>query len=100
MGYFYLNVKYISENVCVNRFDALPVCKGKCFLKKKLNEQEQREQKLPDFKQKEIQLFYQKSLFSLFTKASEHQDLFNFPTQSLNLQSTILDSVFHPPQVA
>ncbi|RZM24947.1 MAG: hypothetical protein EOO88_21080 [Pedobacter sp.] len=55
---FYANRNYISKNICINRFDLIPVCEGQCYLSDRLNENAKEEQKLPELKKTEIQLFY------------------------------------------
>lgn len=99
LGYFYYNKAYISKNICINRFDAVPLCKGKCFLKKKLKEQEQNDQKLPNFKQNVIQLFYQKnSLTGILNQTEETREIY-FAEKKQNYPDNFSGSVFHPPQV-
>jgi hypothetical protein len=63
---FQMNRAYIAENLCVNRFDAIPVCKGQCFLNKQLNEQKKQENKAPNVKVKEVQWFCQEVLNAKF----------------------------------
>lgn len=41
---FQINREYIATNLCVNRFDKIPTCKGQCFLSTELNK-EQKENK-------------------------------------------------------
>lgn len=41
---FHVNRDYIAENICINRFDKIPTCKGQCFLNAELNK-EQKENK-------------------------------------------------------
>lgn len=41
---FHINREYIADNLCVNRFDKIPTCKGQCFLDDQL-EKEDRESK-------------------------------------------------------
>ncbi len=75
MASFYAQRDYISKNLCINRFDAIPVCKGQCYLTKQLQENEKKEQNLPDLKQKEIQLFF-KTIYPLnFLRQSLKKDL-------------------------
>ena len=99
LGYFYYNNAYISKNLCVNRFDAIPLCKGKCFLKKKLKEQEQNDQKLPNFKQKEIQLFCQNSLFDNLLDQSTETPVEHSVSEKQNYPNNFFGSIFHPPQL-
>jgi hypothetical protein len=97
---FYAQRDYISKNLCINRFDAIPVCKGQCYLNKQLKENEKKEQNLPDLKQKEIQLFCQNDFSFEFEKAII-QDRLNEPIHKENfLSSEFLFSFFHPPQLA
>lgn len=100
LGSFYLNRNYISANLCVNRFESIPVCKGTCYLNNELKKNEQKEQNLPDLKQKEIQLFFQKSFFNEFSYSENENAVKRFsPTESLYKNDFSL-LIFHPPQQA
>ncbi|HVD97404.1 MAG TPA: hypothetical protein VNB90_04305 [Cytophagaceae bacterium] len=46
VAYFHLNQKYIAETLCENKNNVSMHCKGKCYLKKKLKEQDKQESKL------------------------------------------------------
>lgn len=100
MASFYAQRDYISKNLCVNRFDTTPVCRGRCYLTKQLKESEKKEQDLPEIKQEEIQLFIQsnisfecrKIIFRDTLSIVFYED--NFPV------SEFLFEVFHPPKVA
>lgn len=94
---FYLNREIISKTVCVNRFDAMPTCKGKCYLQTELQKNEQQEQQLPDFKQKDIQLFCQNSFLGNFKPSAIEIKKTN-PLTKANLYTYKFSvSVFHPP---
>lgn len=96
---FYAQRDYISQNLCINRFDAIPVCKGQCYLNKQLKENEKKEQNFPDLKQKEVQLFVEND-FSFEFKKSTISEKLNSPNYKDNyLSSEFLFSVFHPPQL-
>lgn len=56
---FYLNRTRIETTLCVNRFDLIPVCRGSCFLERKLIENESKQERSPDTRYKEITLFCQ-----------------------------------------
>lgn len=47
---FFVNRNYIAQEVCINRFDLVPLCKGSCFLEDQLNQNEQQQDTLPDLK--------------------------------------------------
>ena len=48
IGDFYINRDYIAKNVCINRFDAVPICNGKCYLESKLTANDKQEQQFPN----------------------------------------------------
>jgi len=98
---FYANRDYISENICINRFDKIPVCKGQCFLNQKLKENQKQEQKLPDLKGKEIQLFcnaidYTPNNPLLFFQESPRPDII----PDFTLIKKLSTFIFHPPKLA
>lgn len=95
---FYAQRDYISKNLCVNRFDAIPVCKGQCYLTKQLKENEKKEQNLPDLKQIEIQLFCQNNLSFEFPRTISEERLNTLNFKDNFLSSDYLFSVFRPPQ--
>jgi hypothetical protein len=97
---FYAQRDYISKNLCINRFDAIPVCKGQCYLNKQLKENEKKEQNLPDLKQKEIQLFCQNNLSFEFPKTILEERLNTLNYKDHFLSAEYLFSVFHPPKTA
>ena len=37
---FHINREYIAENLCINRFDKIPTCKGQCFLDNQLDKEQ------------------------------------------------------------
>ncbi len=98
---FFINRNYISQNLCINRFDKTPTCKGQCYLGDKLKENEKKEQKLPNFKTKEVQLFHQSSKkidISLQINSVLVNDA--IPFCLIDCSNNYLTSIFHPPQLA
>ncbi len=97
---FYLNRDYISTTICINRFDAMPICKGQCYLDKELKAQEKQEQNFPDLKQKEVPLFYQDQEVAGFRNA-EVYTMAPHPIYKGAIYATAFHaSVFHPPPIA
>ena len=98
---FYANRDYISENICINRFDKIPVCKGQCFLNGKLQENQKQEQKLPDLKGKEIQLFCNAIDYAPANLPVFFQE---YPKPAILPDFTLVrklsTSIFHPPKLA
>ena len=98
---FYLNRADIIQNLCVNRFDKVKLCKGKCYLEKDLKQNEKQQEKFPDLKLKEINLYYPSvsiendfsdSAFLLLSKV--------FIVEQNHYSSTYLTSIFNPPKAA
>lgn len=98
---FYINRDYIAQELCVNRFDKIPVCYGKCYLDKKLSDNEKKEQKAPGSKEKETQPLFMAEATSQSTGA------FVIPTTKMatigyceHFTSNGLQALFRPPKTA
>lgn len=101
MAAFKINQDYIAANLCINRFEAIPVCKGSCYLEDKLNQDQKQQQKFPDLKTKEINLFCQNNSIELHTKAIIFNSYISYPTFNTSfISSAYLCSVFRPPSLA
>ena len=98
---FYINRDYIAKELCINRFDKVPLCKGKCYLEKKISDNEKQEQKIPSVKEKEIQLYFcpETPVFHCFIAPIEISKSIAVK-QNDNIESTFLYSIFHPPKMA
>ncbi len=95
---FYLNQEYIAKNICINRFDKIPVCNGKCYLQNELSADSDKKQDFPNIKIKEIQpLFYQKILYDADHIFSELLNLIYPEYFSEFSISNLIFSVFQPP---
>lgn len=97
---FHLNRAYIAKNLCKNRFDALPVCKGQCYLNKQLAEQKKQGNNKQNLKLKEIQLFCQEVVvetlvFAFFSILSKSHFLY-----TLCLSFDYIFGVDQPPEYA
>lgn len=93
-----MNRDYIANNLCINRFDAIPVCKGSCILENALNKAQKEEQKTPEMKIKEINLYCQHSnivpnpIVVIHLLQKKYAAIYNSkPTEVIHT------SVFHPP---
>ncbi len=51
---FQINREYIASNLCINRFDAIPLCKGQCFLNSALEKEQKSNQKTVLALEKEV----------------------------------------------
>lgn len=98
IGDFYINRDYIAKNVCINRFDSIPVCNGKCYLDTKLKANDKQEQKLPTITYKEVQLFFESPLEFLFTRI-HFVIKKKYPLlQACGQKSNYVFSIYHPPR--
>ncbi len=95
---FIANQKYISEQLCVNRFDRMSICKGSCYLKDKLEKQAPEEQKTPVLKLQELQLYTPN--FEATTLQTAYTTLFAIKVinHQVTLKSAERQGIFHPPQ--
>lgn len=95
---FELNRNYIAKNLCVKKEDPHNCCKGKCYLKKQI-EQEEKKEKSPistDTKGKEEIQFCQNIHKLYFLRAT----LIEMQTPYTPFISEGIDqSIFRPPKV-
>lgn len=98
---FYVQREYIANNLCINRFDAVPVCKGQCYLNQELTEHEKKqEQQLPDIKQKEVQLFAENNINVHIHPVYHLHSETLLSSEPDFTPSGFIFSVFHPPKQA
>lgn len=98
---FYINRDYIAENLCINRFDAIPVCRGTCYLTDQLKKESKKEQKIPNLKEKEVQLFVHDPLnYHITTIYPRYTSRTIYYFKKQLVTSRFLYSVFHPPEIA
>ena len=98
---FYFNQTYIAENICVNRFDAIPMCYGSCYLQEELAQDSDKKTELPLLKTKEIQPLFAQALFD---HACDIVRIPDFVVHQTPLVSTLVVqnfvfSVFQPPEM-
>jgi|SRR5690554_421472 len=96
---FYMQQDYISENICINRFDAIPICKGQCVLTEQLKSNEQDKQNSPNLKENKVQLFHQ-GIVDLIVEKPINQSV-ESKIYLVHKPYTFKYSprIFHPPQV-
>ncbi len=99
IGLFKLRQNYISANYCVNRFDAISICKGSCYLEKQLTEQKSHEKSIPNIKLKEIQLFCNVSKPKYYEEIMVLGNIISTKTITHKTCQGFLFSVFRPPIV-
>ena len=94
--HYEINKTEITEKYCVNKDKPGMHCCGKCLLKKKLAEDEEKQKSpaMPDVKN-DIQLFCSESLVILYSPEHNKVELIS---TNLSLHSIVEDKgIFHPP---
>jgi hypothetical protein len=94
-----VNQSYIAKNLCINREKPMMHCNGKCYLSKKLKQQEKQDQQAPVPKNERIEvvLYFAPSYTALQNVQSQTKN--NFFIKDENLISSFHQRVFHPPSV-
>lgn len=97
---FYINQSYIAENICINRFDAIPMCYGSCYLQSELSEDLEKKAELPMFKTKEVQpLFSQSMAYEPYIAPTIPLENIPYPNYIDTLVVThFIYAVFQPPE--
>lgn len=93
-----MNRTEIAQTICVNRFEAIPICKGQCFLDKQLKKTEKQEKKTSSQKEKEIQSL---PLIPIDLKLAKEEVAVqkSIPTKNqIDRQFSLIYAIFHPPQ--
>lgn len=97
---FYINQEYIADNICINRFDAIPICYGSCYLQSELSEDSDKKMELPQLKMKEVQPLFSQSMayepYVVHTILLEH---IPYPSYVNTLEIIpFVSAVFQPPE--
>jgi hypothetical protein len=101
--YYQLNKDYIAEVLCINRKKPELQCNGKCFLKQKIEQTSQEEEKkdIPATQQDKVQiqpfLVSQPYIHSNLTKGTDNRR--HFLRKDNIFLSLFCLNIFHPPQV-
>ncbi len=96
---FYLNREYIAQELCVNRFDKIPVCKGSCYLGKQLLQNEKKEQKSTGAKNKGVLLYtHIENVFDFGFNFSSSYQKGVILSRNVLISSTFIHSFFQPPK--
>jgi len=94
---FYLRRDYIVKNLCINRFDLIPVCKGQCYLSDQLKKDVKQEKDMPEIKVKEAPLFLQASESFVFrNEATLLKGTFDLDLPAFYINIDLPD-IEHPP---
>lgn len=94
---YFMNKSYIARVLCVNKNKPKMHCNGKCYLARKLKEEEKQEQQAPVPKKEkfEVQPYFLPTQLS-FVNVHTTTELNYCYTEKLD-PSFFFSSVFHPP---
>jgi hypothetical protein len=93
---FFLNRTYIAKNLCVNRDKPTMHCNGKCYLSKKLKDQEKQDQSpLSKNERFDAQPFFIPQFFILKTAVVICKPRYFIKNE--NTVSSFPQFIFHPP---
>ncbi|WP_338870210.1 hypothetical protein WBJ53_22155 [Spirosoma sp. SC4-14] len=102
IAYYHANKAYIARVLCVNRDKPELHCDGKCFLAKKLKEQQDKQDKETTERVQNLpvlQLFCQANPLFQFTPASALQLSCSLPAYRFPSYLAPLTGFFRPPRV-
>jgi hypothetical protein len=93
---FFLNRSYIAKNLCVNRDKPMMHCNGKCFLTKKLKDQQKQDQSpVSKTERFDVQPFFIPKLFSFKYAVVISKPQYFIKNE--NAVSSFPKFIFHPP---
>lgn len=98
IAYYNINIEYIIQELCENKDKPQLNCKGKCYLKKKLNEaNKSEEQAAGSLKRLELPVFICNSSDFKIIQYSDTTILLNYLKDLYSL--SLSELIFHPPCV-
>ena len=97
---FHFQRDRIAQELCVNRFDAIPICRGQCVLDRQLQENDKREREVPiSTNQKSVYCCDQRQhvlpiIRPLAVRSNYHQSDLSF------IYAEFLPAIYTPPEPA
>jgi hypothetical protein len=100
VAYYQLNQDYIASVLCINKAKPASTCKGKCYLSKKMKEQEKQEQTIPSIVKglEEVVLYITDFNFHIKPVFSEDAQLAVLDAYQMHAYKSPADSIIQPPQ--
>ncbi len=98
MASFYAQQDLIAKTLCEKRFEKKSTCNGSCQLSKRLKENEEKEQHVPELKTQDILLFVQQEIsIPSFNYCAISKEEPIIPQRS-DIASGHAFAIFQPPQ--
>lgn len=100
VAYYQVNQDYIASVLCVNKAKPASACNGKCYLSKKMKEQEKQEQSIPSVLKglEEVVLYFAPFHLSITPVFSEATQLASLDAYQMHAYKSPVDFIIQPPQ--
>ena len=100
VAYYNINKDYISSVLCINKAKPASTCKGKCYLSKKMDEQEKQEQTIPSVLKglDEAVFYFSDWSLTLNPRFSIVQEIACLDGYQMQHYASPMDHIIQPPQ--
>jgi len=100
VAYYQINQDYIASVLCINKAKPTSSCNGKCYLYKKMKEQEKQEQTIPSVLKglEEVVLYFASFNFSVTPIFSEGAQVVSLDAYQMHAYKSPADFIIQPPQ--
>jgi len=100
VAYYQMNQDYIASVLCINKAKPASTCNGKCYLSKKMKEQEKQEQSIPAVLKglKEVVLYFTAFHLSITPVFSEEAQVASLDAYQMHAYTSPVDFIIQPPQ--
>ena len=100
VAYYEINQDYIASVLCINKAKPASTCNGKCYLSKKMKEQEKQEQTIPSVLKglEEVVLYFVPFNLSITPVFSEEAQIASLDAYQMHAYKSPADFINQPPQ--
>jgi hypothetical protein len=99
VAYYHLNKSYIASTLCENKDKPMSTCQGKCYLAKKIKQQDQQTSQFPEaLKSVKDVLYFLESIPQLLISNAQISIRKFFATYLYSYKNLFVDSILQPPQ--
>jgi hypothetical protein len=100
VAYYQINQDYIASVLCINKSKPGSSCNGKCYLSKKMKEQEKQEQSIPSVLKglDEVVLYFTQFELSISPVFSEEAQVASLDAYQMHAYKSPVDFIIQPPQ--
>ena len=100
VAYYQINQDYIASVLCINKSKPGSSCKGKCYLSKKMKEQEKQEQSIPSVLKglDEVVLYFSQFDLSITPVFPEEAQEASLDAYQMHVYKSPVDFIIQPPQ--